>query len=152
VDVPNFESLADEFRERVNRIAWCTFATVAGDGAPRTRILHPIWEGPVGWVATTRRSLKTRHLEHESRVALTYWDPAHDVVHVQAVASWADDQPTRDHVWDLLASTPSPAGYDPGLFWKGRTDPVYGALRLEPFRIEVTGLASSPKPKLVWRR
>jgi hypothetical protein len=32
------------------------------------------------------------------------------------------------------------------------TNPAFGLLRIDPTRVEVTGLASSPKPKLVWRR
>jgi hypothetical protein len=36
--------------------------------------------------------------------------------------------------------------------WEGETNPVFGLLRLDPTRIELTGLASSPKPKVVWHR
>jgi hypothetical protein len=53
VDVGSFAEIAGEFQARVARIAW---ATVGPDGAPRTRILPPIWEGSTGWIATTSHS------------------------------------------------------------------------------------------------
>jgi general stress protein 26 len=72
VRVESFAEIAEEFHARIARIAWATVATVGADGAPRTRILHPIWEDHVGWVATTSNSLEIRHLRHEPRVSLTY--------------------------------------------------------------------------------
>jgi hypothetical protein len=47
--------------------------------------------------------------------------------------------------------TPPPLGYDPALFWQTSTNPAFGLLRIDPTRVEVTGLASSPKPRMVWR-
>lgn len=152
MEVSEFGQLAEEFDARVRRIAWCTVATVAPDGAPWTRILHPIWEAETGWIATTRHSAKARHIEHEPRVSLTYWDAEQDVVTVRGVASWADDQPTRDRIWALYRETPPPLGYDPAAFWQSPTNPAFGLLRIDPTRVEVTGMASSPKPRLVWRR
>jgi hypothetical protein len=47
---------------------------------------------------------------------------------------------------------PPPLGYDPADFWPaGPDDPGFGLLRLRPTRIDVTGLKSSPTPKLTWR-
>ena len=43
-----FADIADEFAARTQRIVWCTVATVDESGRPRTRILHPIWEGTTG--------------------------------------------------------------------------------------------------------
>ncbi len=121
------------------------------DGMPWTRVLHPIWEAGTGWIATTRHGLKARPLAREPRVSLTYWD-AQDVVTVHATAAWADDAPTRERVWQLYLTTPPPLGYDPGHFWPARpSDPAFGLLRLRPTRIDISGLASSPKPKLTWR-
>ena len=87
--VESFAEIAEEFHARIARIAWATVATVGVDGAPRTRILHPIWEDHVGWIATTANSLEIRHFAHESRVSLTYWDAEQDNVHVEAVATVA---------------------------------------------------------------
>jgi general stress protein 26 len=150
--VASFDELAEEFHRRTARIVWCTLATVAPDGQPWTRVLHPIWDAHTGWVATSRHGLKVRHLAHEPRVGLTYWDPTQDVVTVQATASWADDRPTRDRIWQLLCTTAPPLGYDPAEFWPGGpTDPAFGLLRLDPTRIEITGLASAPGPRMTWR-
>jgi general stress protein 26 len=150
--VASFEEMAAEFHERTARIVWCTVATVAPDGAPWTRVLHPIWEADTGWIATTRRGVKVRHLAREPRVSLTYWDAVHDVVTVHAIARWENDAVTRERVWRLFRTTPPPLGYDPGDFWSGPDDPVFGLLQLRPTRIDITGLASSPGPKLTWRR
>src|SRR5436190_636176 len=69
-----------------------------------------------------------------------------------AFAAWTDDAPTRERVWQLYLTTPPPLGYDPGDFWPaGPNDPAFGLLQLRPTRIDITGLASSPKPKLTWR-
>ena len=57
--VDSFADIAEEFHARTARIAWATVATVGADGAPRTRILHPIWEDHVGWIATTSNSTRT---------------------------------------------------------------------------------------------
>lgn len=150
--VATFDELATEFHRRTSRIVWCTMATVAPDGTPWTRVLHPIWEASTGWIATTRHGLKARHLAREPRVSLTYWDAAQDVVTVHATAAWADDAPTRERIWQLYLTTPPPLGYDPGDFWPaGPNDSAFGLLQLRPTRIDITGLASSPAPKLAWR-
>ena len=145
-----FADLAVEFHRRVARIVWCTLATVAPDGRPWTRVVHPVWETSTGWVASSRHGPKDRHLAHEPRVSLTYWDAAQDVVTVQA--TWADDRSTRERVWALICDTDPPRGYDPVEFWSGGPeDPAFGVLRLTATRVDVTGLASSPAPKLTWR-
>lgn len=153
MEVASFAEIAEEFHARSARIAWATVATVGPGGAPRTRILHPIWERHTGWIATDRDSYKMRHLQREPRVSLTYWDPEHDTIHVQAVATIVDDRADKARIWDLFVSTPPPLGYDPILFWKGgKDDPNYGLLRLDPTRIELTGLRDlATGAPLVWR-
>jgi general stress protein 26 len=127
---------------------------VGPDGAPRTRILHPIWEASTGWIATTSHSYKVRQLRHEPRVSLTYWDQQQDNVHIEGALTVVDDQLDRERIWDLFADTPPPLGYDPIQFWKGgKTDPAYALIRLDPTRIELTGLRhrSAGQPPLIWR-
>ena len=51
-EVTSFDEIAKGFDERVRRIVWCTVTTVDTQGRPFSRILHPIWEGCVGWIAT----------------------------------------------------------------------------------------------------
>jgi hypothetical protein len=73
-------------------------------------------------------------------------------VTVHAVASWVDDPPTRERIWQLYRTTAPPLGYEPGQFWPaGPNDPTFGLLELHPIRVDVTGLASGPKPKMTWR-
>ncbi len=153
--VATFDELAAEFHRRVSRIVWCTLATVAPDGTPWTRVLHPIWEASTGWIATTRHGLKARHLARDPRVSLTYWDAAQDVVTVHATAAWADDAPTRERVWQLYRTTPPPLGYDPGDFWPaGPDDPAFGLLRLrpDPDRYHRPGLIAQTEADLATQR
>jgi len=137
-----FDDIAKTFDERVRKIVWCTFTTLDTSGRPFSRVLHPIWEGRVGWVGTGRHTLKTKHLAVNPNVALFYWTTEHDTVMVRCRAEWADDADTKQRIWNLLKSTPEPVGYDPILFWKGGvTDPTFGVLELTPSRIELWSVA-----------
>lgn len=156
METHSFADIQQEFEARVTRIVWCTVATVDRRGRPRTRILHPIWEGPSGWIATGRHSLKAKHLAGNQHVSLTYWDPQHQQVYVEAVAAWDDDPAQKQHIWDLYVSTPPPLGYDPGIIpdWKdGPLSPEFGVLKLTPWRIELAALTDvmSGGSPLVWR-
>jgi hypothetical protein len=73
--VATFAEIADEFLERVNRIVWCNFATIDTKGRPRSRILHPLWEGEVGWITTRRGSPKARHLQEHPQFGLLKLTP-----------------------------------------------------------------------------
>ena len=152
MDVSLFEEIEHEFMARVRRIVWCTVATVDRQGRPRTRILHPIWEGTTGWIATVPHSHKAKHLAKNPYVSLSYWDPQHQQIHVDARAEWVDDMLTKRHVWELYKSTPPPLGYDPIISWPGGVDdPEYGVLKLTPWRIELIGLATIQDGGTVWR-
>jgi general stress protein 26 len=149
-----WSEIASRFDERVRRIVWCTVTTVDTKGRPFSRILHPIWEGATGWIATGRHTLKTRHLAANSNVALGYWDPQHDTVMIQASAEWCDDAATKQRIWSLLRDTPPPVGYDPEQFWKGGvTDPDFGVLKITPHRIDLLGAQEmmAGKGALVWK-
>jgi general stress protein 26 len=153
-EAASFQEIAATFDERVRRIVWCTVTTTDTKGRPFSRILHPVWEGATGWIATGRQTLKTKHLAKNPMVAVSYWDPAHDTVIAQCRATWCDDDATKRRIWDLLASTPPPVGYDPGLFFRGgASDPGYGVLRLEPTRIELWAGQDmmNGRPPTVWR-
>jgi general stress protein 26 len=141
--VEKFSDIEAEFIARVKRIVWCTVATVDRQGRPRTRILHPIWEGTTGWIATGRHTLKTKHLEKNPYVSCSYWDQQHQQVYADCKSEWVDDQQQKLRVWDLYKNTPPPLGYDPGIIWQGGPDdPTYGLLKLTPWRIELYGLGS----------
>jgi hypothetical protein len=134
---------APAFIETAHRIVWCTVATVDAGGAPRTRVLHPIWEFDgeqlTGWVATGPTSVKSRHLAHEPRVSLTYWDATHDVATADCTTVWELDPESRHRGWRRFADAPAPVGYDPAII-PGWTDPdaeAFGILRLEPTALRV---------------
>lgn len=59
--------VAPAFVEMAHRIVWCSAATVDAQGWPRSRILHPIWQGEnsqlVGWIATRPTPTKRAHLK-----------------------------------------------------------------------------------------
>ena len=97
-DIPTFEEIEPEFRERIDRMVWCCVATIDTDGRPSTRILHPIWEGRTGWIGTHRNSAKRRHLARSPYVSLAWVsDPVHPT-YVEATATWVEDQATKQHV------------------------------------------------------
>lgn len=151
--VSSFSEIEKVFNDRVNRIVWCTVATVDRSGRPRSRILHPIWEGATGWIATGRQTLKTKHLAQTPYVSLSYWDPAQEQVYADCRAEWEDDPAEKRRIWDLLKSAPPPMGYDPALFWKDADDPGYGVLKLIPWRVELFSLAdlAGGKAPTVWK-
>lgn len=148
-----FADIEAKFREITTRIVWCTVTTVDTRGRPRSRILHPVWDGATGWIATGRHSHKAKHLAANPYVSLTYWDPKHEQTIIDCKAEWQDDLDTRAWLWNLLKTTPEPVGYDPSAFWKAHTDDSFGALRLTPWRLEVWSLAAMAqgKPPEVWR-
>lgn len=154
MDIEAFADIAEEFHERVSSIVWCTVATIDRLGRPRSRILHPMWDGATGYIMTGRRSLKARHIESRPYVSLSYWDAQKGIAYADCRARWLDDLEDRRRVWKLFESTPEPYGYNPALFFPSPDDPGFGVLELIPWRIEVTGLADlmQRRPPRVWRR
>ncbi len=151
--------IAPPFVAMAHRIVWCTVATVDRSGAPRTRILHPLWEWDgtelVGWIATSPNSLKAKHLAEQPELSLTYWDPTHDTATAECTATFEPDK----EAWlrDALKNAPAPVGYDPAIIpqWDGPDSPEFGALRLEPSRLRVMPGAVMTKGEgalLSWHR
>jgi len=154
MDIDNFSVIEEEFIKRVRKIVWCTVSTVDRSGRPRSRILHPIWEGHSGWIATGRETLKTKHLAENPYVSLSYWDHDHKQVYADCKAQWDDDPLQKERIWELFKSTPEPVGYGPGMIWKSFDDPTFGLLKLTPWRIEISGIheMSAGQPPQVWRQ
>jgi general stress protein 26 len=153
LDVASFADIAEEFNKRVQRIVWCTVATVDRKGRPRSRILHPIWDGPTGYIATGRQSLKAKHLERNPFVSLTYWDPQHEQIYAECRAEWDDSPATKRRIWDMYKNAPPPLGYDLAMFFQSVDNPGLGILKLTPWRIELSALgdmAKGAQPR-VWR-
>ena len=151
--VPAFADIADEFRRRWERTVWATMATVGPAGRLQSRIVHPLWEGSLGWVLTGPRSTKGRHVTNNPYTSLTYWDQTNEQVHVECRTEWARRPEEKRRIWDLFKDTPPPLGYDPGLFFKeGAEAESTGVLKLVPWRVELWSLADlmSGKPPRVW--
>ena len=150
MDVDNFSVIEQEFQKRIAKIVWCTFTTVDTKGRPRSRMLHPIWDGHTGWIATGRESFKAKHLAQNAFVSVSYWDPDHEQVFAECKAEWDDSAESKQAVWDLYKDTPAPLGYDLTQFWPSASDSSYGLIKLTPWRIELSSLMDMMNPK-VWR-
>jgi general stress protein 26 len=154
MDVASFADIEKDFMERVARIVWCTVTTVDRKGRPRARMLHPVWEGSTGWIATGRSSFKAKHLAANPYVSLSYWDPQHQQIYAECKTEWEDDLDEKKRVWELYKSIPEPLGYDLKLFWESPEAAEYGLLKLTPWRIEISALGDMMKgqPPRVWRQ
>ena len=135
-------------------MVWCCLATVDTHNRPRSRVLHPIWEGATGWITTHRHSHKARHLAQNPYVSLAYINDIHKPVYADCVAEWVDDLNEKHRIWELYKSTPPPLGYDPGVEFGTPEHEDFGLLKLTPWRID---LVSFPAPSFeegtkVWRR
>ena len=150
----SFPDIETKFREITDRIVWCTVATVDRQNRPRSRILHPIWDGETGWILTNRHSHKEKHLRHNPWVSCSYWDPQHEQAIAECKAEWDDDAERKRWLWDLFKSAPEPLGYDPAMIWPDREDPEIGVLKLTPWRVSVWSMQAlaEGEPAEVWRR
>src|SRR5690606_37540391 len=121
---------------------------------PRSRLLHPRWEGATVYIMTGPQSHKAKHLPQTPYVSVSYWDPKHDTVFAECRAEWVQDGAGTQRVWDLFKHTPEPYGYDPAMFWPdGAGSPGFGVLKLQPWRIELYSLAglAMRREARVWR-
>ncbi|HEX6290279.1 MAG TPA: pyridoxamine 5'-phosphate oxidase family protein [Herpetosiphonaceae bacterium] len=146
--VASFAEIEAPFLERVHIMVWCSMATLDTRNRPRSRILHPIWEDSLGWIATRRHSLKARHLAHSPYVSLAYIADIAKPVYVDCYAEWDESPDAKQHVWDLFLHAPPPLGYDPAPIFKSVDHPDYGVLKLRPWRIE---LYNFPQENLIWQ-
>lgn len=149
MEVANFEEIQAEFMQRVSQAVYCTMATIDLKGRPRSRVMHPIWDGPIGWVITWPESHKARHLERNPHVSLAYI--IHDIkkpVYVEAMAEWVDEVAEKQRIWELHKTTPLPLGFDPQPHYGTIHHHYYGLLRFTPWRIELALLYGEP---IIWR-
>jgi hypothetical protein len=148
-ELEQFSEIEREFIDRAHRIVWCNIATVDSLGRPRSRIVHPIWEGLTGWIATRRSSFKDRHLVENPYLSLAYIADTVHPLYVDCASEWADDIGTKKRVWELYKAAPEPVGYDPAPFFVSFDHPNFGVLKLTPWRIGVV-TQGDPDP-MVWR-
>jgi general stress protein 26 len=150
LEVSAFAEIEAEFIARVHSVIWCNMATVDRAGRPRSRIVHPVWEGPVAWSTSRRNSHKSRHLEQTPYVSLAYVADVAKPVYVDCRADWVDDLAEKTRVWEFIKSMPEPVGFDPGMmFSDGIEDANSGFLKFTPWRVQ---LVTGPRESLVWRQ
>jgi hypothetical protein len=149
IKVADLAEIAGEFVERAHKIVWCNVATVDGHGRPRSRVMHPVWEGTTGWITTRRGSPKTRQLAQHPFVSLAYVADIANAVYADCAAQWVDDPHERARVWALIAGLAPPVGFDPAPMYISPDDPGFGLLKLTPWRIELSAL---PDARRVWGR
>jgi general stress protein 26 len=148
MEVERFEELQTEFLARVSQVVYCTMATVDRRNRPRLRLMHPIWEGPIGWVISWPASHKAKHLAHNPSVSLAYMPDIKKPVYVDAVAEWIDSVEEKERIWELHRTTPPPLGFDPKPHFGSIEHPHFGVLRITPWRIELGNLYGEP---IIWR-
>ena len=153
MEITDFKEIEDEFIRRVHRMVWCNAATVDAKGRPRSRLLHPIWEGPTGWITTHRHSFKHKHLARSPYLSLAYITEIMSPVYVDVTAAWEEDLSEKRRVWDLFKSAPEPLGFDPAHDFISYDHPGFGLLKLTPWRV---ALVSFPAPshaegQKIWR-
>src|SRR5688500_7533202 len=119
-NVVDLDTAIASARPIVERVVWCTVTTVGPDGAPRSRLMHPVWswDGPAPEALVTARPtpLKLRHLAAQPHLTCFYWDPAHDTVAVDACARWLRPD-ERAEAWEAIKAVPPPVGFDPAFVW-----------------------------------
>lgn len=149
IDVDDFASIKTEFHERITRMVWCNAATVDARGRPRSRVLHPIWDGQTGWVGTFPDSFKTKHIAANPHLSLAYVADISKPVYIDCIAAWENDPLRKVNAWNLFAGTPEPLGYDPTFVFGAPDDPRFGLLRLTPWRIQLDDIP--PGDHRIWK-
>ena len=157
----DLQSVAPKFVAMAHQIVWCTAATVDKDNRPRSRVLHPIWtfDGDVlvGYIATGKTPLKAANIGHSANVSCNYWAPSQDTCVAECAATWVEDAPTKEIIWDLFVNGPEPVGYDPAMIpgWEDAGSPGFNPLRLDPWRLRVMpgeSLLNGSYAADVWQR
>jgi hypothetical protein len=147
VSTTDFDALVSEFHRRVAKTIWCTLATVDTRGRARTRVVHPVWDGPAGWLGARAGTPKLAHIAAHPDVSLLYWDPDHEQVTIDARATVEPSPVARSDAWAALQAPAPPYGFDPAPIWPGGPDgDDFVAIRLVARRVELFGA-----PPVVWK-
>ena len=84
-------------------------------------MLHPIWEWDgdalTGWILTSPMSVKAKHLDHEPRISLTYWDASQDVCTAECTTVWENDVASKHAGWERFVNGPSIVEGLPAAVW-----------------------------------
>lgn len=148
MEIVHFEDIQDEFMARAQQAVYCNVATVDPKGRPRSRVMHVIWDGSIGWVITSPNSHKTRHLANNPYVSLAYISNPMKPVYADCTADWIHTVDEKHRVWELHKTIPPPLGFDPTPHYGTIEHEHYGLLKFIPWRIELAELWSG---SLIWR-
>jgi general stress protein 26 len=154
MEIADFAEIEEEFIRRAHAMIWCNAATVDSRQRPRSRILHPYWEGSTAWVTTHRNSYKQKNLAHNPYISLAYITDVMNPVYADCKAEWVEDLEVKTRVWNLFKNTPPPLGFDPAQDFFSPDHPTFGLLKLTPWRI---ALVNFPAPshelgQRIWHR
>lgn len=147
MEISSFEEIEVAFLERIEQMVWCNVATVDTRDRPRSRIMHPLWEGNIGWITTRRTMHKAKHLAHNPYVSLAYIADIARPVYVDCKTEWVKDLDQKQHVWNLCRETAPPLGFDPSPIYERADHPDFAVLKLLPWRID---LVNPPAEHIVW--
>jgi hypothetical protein len=153
VEVSDYEQIREEVTRRASKHVWCNLATIDRAGRPRSRIVHPVWEGPQGWFATFSGSHKEKHMASTPWVSCAYVD-AVEPMYIDAAVTEIGDLATKERVWEFIKTQrPEPYGFDPGTIWtEGPGGANFGLFRLDPWRVQLTTALPGKAPETtIWR-
>jgi hypothetical protein len=148
---------AARFVKLAHEIVHCTLASVDRKGRHRSRVVHVVWEQPteyrlVGWLTTRTGTPKLAHLDASPYLSCSYWRESHDIAVAECAAAVVADPAERGRVWELIAATPAPAGFDPATIWPdGPQAPGLTLVRLDPWLLRFArgaDLAAGGTPQL----
>lgn len=143
--VAAFSEIENEFRARVARDLCCNLATIDQHGRPRSRTVHPLWEGLICWLLTDRSTPKAAHITQHPFVSLAYGGDVDAPAYAECRAEWVDEAAEKARVWRLFQQ--SPLGYDPAIFYGEVTHAATGLLKLIPWRIQID---STSGETIIW--
>lgn len=146
--VATFADLQTEFLARVSHAVYASLATIDTHDRPRTRVVHPIWEGSIGWIVSWPATPKSKHLARNPHVSLAYIADITQPVYIEGTAAWEHDPAEKQRVWQVIATTPPPIGYDPTPFYGSIDHPHFGLLKVTPWRIELCTLKGE---SVIWQ-
>lgn len=160
IETTDFGEIAAEFQARIKRMVWCNVASVDEECRPRSRIMHPIWKGQIGWIGTWLTSSKANHekpslkitqLRRNPFVSLAYVSEVMNPVYVDCRVEILDTVEAKRQFADLATSFPEPYGYDPAQIFGEPDDPRVGVLRLTATRIALVEFPAPPGQVVIWR-
>ena len=91
MEVSSFEEIQSEFLRRVSNAIYCSVATMDRKNRPNSRMMHPVWDGHIGWVISWPQSHKAKHLQGYPYVSLAYIEDRDKPVYVDARADWINE-------------------------------------------------------------